>query len=105
MLFSVCSAHGFINLLTTLPHGQDYANHLRRWRPRLGDTWHLDEVFLTINGARHYRWRAVDQEDRVLDLLVQSRRNKQVAKKFFRKSREGRRGTPARLMSISASTT
>ena len=71
----------------------------------LGDTWHLDEGFLTINGARHYRWRAVDQDDHVLDLLVQSRRNKQVAKKLFRKSGEGRRRTPARLMSISASTT
>jgi transposase-like protein len=55
----------------------------------LGDAWHLDEVFLTINGARHYWWRAVDQDDRVLDLLAQSRRNKQVAKKLFRKSGEG----------------
>src|SRR5262245_50362270 len=39
--------------------GQAYANQLRRWRPRPGDTWHLDEVFLTINGARRYLWRAV----------------------------------------------
>jgi putative transposase len=34
--------------------GQAYANRLRRRRPRPGDTWHLDEVFLTINGACHY---------------------------------------------------
>jgi putative transposase len=65
--------------------GQDYANQLRRRRPRPGDKWHLDEVFLTINGAQHYLWRAVDQEGYVLDILVQSRRNKTAAKKFFRK--------------------
>jgi putative transposase len=65
--------------------GQDYANQLRRRRSRPGDKWHLDEVFLTINGAQHYLWRAVDQEGYVLDILVQSRRNKIAAKKFFRK--------------------
>jgi putative transposase len=43
--------------------GQDYANRLRRRRPQPGDKWHLDEVFLTINGERHYLWRAVDQDD------------------------------------------
>jgi transposase-like protein len=65
--------------------GQVYANQLRRQRPQPGDKWHLDEVFLTINGQRHYLWRAVDQDDNVLDILVQSRRNKQAAKKFCRK--------------------
>ena len=65
--------------------GQDYANQLKHRRPRRGDKWHLDEVFLTINGQRQYLWRAVDQDDNVLDILVQSRRNKQAAKKFFRK--------------------
>jgi putative transposase len=69
--------------------GQGYANQLRRRRPRPGDTWHMDEVFLTINGARHYLWRAVDQDDNVLDILVQSRRNKKAAKKFFRKLLKG----------------
>ena len=65
--------------------GQDYANRLRRRRPRPGDKWHLDEVCVTINGKCHSLWRAVDQDDNVLDILVQSRRNKQAAKKFFRK--------------------
>src|ERR687897_3355400 len=69
--------------------GQQYANQLRRRRPRPGDKWHLDEVFLTINGARHYLWRAVDQDGHVLDILVQSRRNKKAAKKFFRKLLKG----------------
>ena len=69
--------------------GQAYANQLRRRRPRPGDKWHLDEVFLTINKERHYLWRTVDQDGNVLDILVQSRRNKQAAKKFFRKLLKG----------------
>jgi putative transposase len=69
--------------------GQGYANQLRRRRPQPGDKWHLDEVFLTIKGERHYLWRAVDQDGTVLDILVQSRRNKQAAKKFFRKLLKG----------------
>jgi putative transposase len=69
--------------------GQAYAHQLRRRRPRPGDKWHLDEVFLTINGERHYLWRAVDQDGNVLDILVQSRRSKKAAKKFFRKLLKG----------------
>ena len=69
--------------------GQQYANQLRRRRPRPGDKWHLDEVFITINKERHYLWRAVDQDGVVLDILVQRRRNKQAAKKFFRKLLKG----------------
>jgi len=64
---------------------QTYANKLRHRRARPGDKWHLDEVFLRINGKRRYLWRAVDQAGNVLDILVQSRRNKSAAKKFFRK--------------------
>jgi putative transposase len=69
--------------------GQPYANRLRRRRPKPGDTWRLDEVFLTIHGQRHYLWRAVDQERNVLDILVQRRRNKAAAKQFFRKLLKG----------------
>ncbi len=69
--------------------GQAYANQLRRRRPRPGDKWHLDEVFLKINGKTHYLWRAVDQQGNVLDILVQSRRNKAAARKFFRKLLKG----------------
>jgi putative transposase len=46
---------------------------------------HLDEVFVRINGKCVYLWRAVDCEDDVLDVLVQSRRNKQTALKLMRK--------------------
>jgi putative transposase len=74
--------------------GQTYANGLRRRRPRPGDTWHLDEVFITINGKTHYLWRAVDQDGVVLDILVQSRRNAAAAKKFFRRLLKGLRYVP-----------
>jgi putative transposase len=40
----------------SLKFGQTYANGLRRSRPRPGDRWHLDEVFLKINGRVHYLW-------------------------------------------------
>jgi putative transposase len=69
--------------------GQQYANQLRRRRPQPGDKWHLDEVFLTIRGERHYLWRAVDHDGSVLDILVQSRRDKKAAKNFFRKLLKG----------------
>src|SRR5215510_12122815 len=46
-------------------------------------------MFLTIKGERHYLWRAVDQEGHGLDILVQRRRDKQAAKKFFRKLLKG----------------
>jgi putative transposase len=54
----------------------------------------IDEVFLTINGERHYLWRAVDQDNNILDILVQSRRNKKAAKKFFRKLLKGLQYVP-----------
>ncbi len=74
--------------------GQVYANELRRRRSQPGDKWHLDEVFLTINGQRHYLWRAVDQDGTVLDILVQSRRDKRAAKRFFRKLLKGLQYAP-----------
>lgn len=65
--------------------GQTYANQLRRRRAQPGDKWHLDEVFIRINGVQHYLWRAVDQHGTVLDVLVQSHRNGNAAKRFFRR--------------------
>ena len=74
--------------------GQTYAQQLRRQHPRPGDKWHLDEVFLTMQGPRHYLWRAVDQNGYVLDILVQRRRNGTAAKKFFRKLLKGLKYVP-----------
>ncbi len=57
-----------------LQFGQQYANELRHRRPKTGDKWYLDEVFLKINGKTSYLWRAVDHHGNVLDILMQSRR-------------------------------
>ena len=76
--------------------GHAYANR-RRHRPpaRPGDTWHLDEVFLSGSTATgSYLWRAVDQDGIVLDVLVQSRRNAKAAKRFFRKLLKGQCASP-----------
>src|SRR4028118_1305386 len=78
--------------------GQQYANQLRRRRAQTGDKWHLDEVFLRINGELHYLWRAVDQHGNVLDILVQGRRNKRPARKFFRKLLKGCQYVPRVLI-------
>ena len=59
--------------------GPEYASTLRRRQGRLGDIWHVDEVFITIRGERHYLWRAVDQDGDVPDILVTRRRNKRAA--------------------------
>src|SRR4051812_13345173 len=65
--------------------GKAYADGLRRRRPRTGDKWHLDEVFLKINGITQYLWRAVDQNGVVLDILVQPKRDRFAAIRFFRR--------------------
>ncbi len=77
-----------------LKFGQTIADELRRRRPRPGDEWHLDEVYLKINGRTHYLWRAVDQQGVVLDVLVQSRRNKQAAIRFLRRLLTGMHYAP-----------
>ncbi|MGW4042206.1 IS6 family transposase [Streptomyces sp. NPDC004721] len=74
--------------------GQSYADALRRHRPVPGDKWHLDEVFVKINGERKYLWRAVDQDGNVLDILVQSRRDTAAARRFFRKLMKKTRSVP-----------
>ncbi len=68
-----------------LRFGAEFAAKLRKRRPRPGNTWHLDEVYLKINGELFYLWRAVDQHGVVLDILVQKRRNGTAAKRFFKR--------------------
>jgi putative transposase len=78
--------------------GADFAAKLRRRRPKPGDTWHLDEVFLKIGGKLHYLWRAVDQHGVVLDILVQDRRNASAATRFFKRLLTGLKYKPKRLV-------
>ncbi|WP_043342332.1 IS6 family transposase [Belnapia moabensis] len=68
-----------------LKFGQEFANQIRRRLPCAGDKWHLDEVAIKIAGVKHWLWRAVDQAGMVLDVLVQSRRDKRAAKRLLRK--------------------
>jgi putative transposase len=81
-----------------LKFGSELARKLRRRRPKPGDTWHLDEVFLKINGELHYLWRAVDQHGVVLDILVQHRRHATAAKRFFKRLLAGLKYKPRRLV-------
>ena len=68
-----------------LKFGQNFATQIRRRLPAPGDKWHLDEVVISIAGRKHWLWRAVDQHGAVLDILVQSRRDTQAAKRLLRK--------------------
>ena len=78
--------------------GLDYARRLRHRRGRQGDTWYLDEVFVKIQGRQQYLWRAVDEDGDVLDILVQSRRNRRAAERFFRKLLKSQGREPRRLI-------
>jgi putative transposase len=77
-----------------LRFGQLFANSLKQRRPRPGDKWHIDEVFIRIQGKLHYLWRAIDQNGNVLDILVQNRRSAKAAKRFFRKLLKGLQYVP-----------
>jgi hypothetical protein len=65
--------------------GPMVAADLRRRRPKPLTTWHLDEVYLKIDGRMVYLWRAVDAESEMLDVAVQTRSNKRAALKLMRK--------------------
>ena len=65
--------------------GSKFAQEIRKNRAGRHSNWqwHLDEVFVKINGERFYLWRAVDHEGEVLECYVTKRRNKSAAKKFL----------------------
>jgi putative transposase len=65
--------------------GPMVAADLRKRRPKPHTTWRLNEVYLKINGRMVYLWRAADAGGEVLDVLIQSRRNKRAALKLMRK--------------------
>jgi len=78
----------------SLRFGRRFANASKRHRPRPGDKWHLDEVFLRIRGKLPYLWRAADQNGVVLDIPVQNRRSAKAAKRFFHKLLKGLQYVP-----------
>jgi len=79
--------------------GRHFANEIRRRSAgRLGDKWHLDEVVVSVAGTKHWLWRAVDQDGDVIDILVQPRRDRRAAERFFRKLLKGQGRAPRRLI-------
>ena len=82
----------------SLKFGGIIARKLRRGRPRPDGRWHLDEVFVSINGRQLYIWRAVDSEGEVLDILVQPRRDRKAALKMMRKLLKKQGVTPATIV-------
>ena len=80
-----------------LKFGPRLVQSLKCREGRLGDTWYVDEVFITIHGQVHYLWRAVDQDGDVIDILVQRRRDAQAAKRFFTKALKSQGAKPRRV--------
>jgi transposase-like protein len=78
--------------------GAVYVRKLKRRQDRLGDHWHLDEVFLRINGQQQYLWRAIDQDGDVIDILVQPQRERRAAERFFRRLVRGQGREPLRII-------
>jgi len=79
--------------------GRAYANRLRYGRPKPSSTWHVDEVFVRIGGKQMYLWRAVDDEGEVLDVLLQSRRDKAAATKLLRRLLKRQGMSPTTIVS------
>ena len=86
-------SHGSIRLWCA-NFGTWYARRLRRRHAGYGDTFHIDEVFVKIQGIQHYLWRAVDQDGEIVDVYVQKRRD---AKRFFRRLLKVGRGEPRKI--------
>ena len=79
-------------------YGPTFARRLRKRQPGGGDHWYLDEMhFVTVRGERRVLWRAIDQDGDTLDILVQKRKDKQAALRFFRKLLKGEGRSPNRL--------
>src|ERR1700730_1416006 len=81
--------------------GLKIAADLRKRRPKPHTTWHLDEVYLKIDGRMVYLWRAVDAEGEVLDVVVQAKRNKRAALKLMRNLLKKYGFVPAELLARS----
>jgi putative transposase len=64
--------------------GAGFAHRVKAARRKPGTTWHFDEVFVTLRGEPYLLWRAVDQHGVELEILLQKRRDKATAKRFFK---------------------
>ena len=64
--------------------GKGFAHRVKTARRKPGNTWHLDEMFVTLRGEPYLLWRAVDEHGAELDILVKKRHDKAAAKRFFK---------------------
>jgi putative transposase len=78
--------------------GAIYTRRLKRKHRGYGDVFYIDEVFVKINGRRHYLWRAVDQDGKVVDVFLQARRDGAAAKRFFRRLLRSHGGEPRKIV-------
>ncbi len=84
--------------LWCIKFGAIYTRRLKRKQRGYGDTFYIDEVFVKINGIRHYLWRAVDQDGEVVDVLLQARRDGATAKRFFKRLLRSNGGEPRKIV-------
>jgi len=84
--------------LWCIKFGTPYARRLKRKHQGYGDTFYIDEVFVKINGEQHYLWRAVDQDDEVVDVCLQRKRDGAAAKRFFRRLVRSHCGEPRKIV-------
>jgi putative transposase len=75
-----------------------FSKRLKRRHPGFSDTIFMDEVFVTIAGRRHYLWRAVDQDGDVVDVYLQTRRDAEAAKRFFRRLLRSHGTSPRKIV-------
>ena len=78
--------------------GSEYAKKLRRQHQGYGDTFFLDEVFVKIQGKQLYLWRAIDQDGKVVDILLQAHRDGAAAKRFFKRLLKNCRNEPRKIV-------
>ncbi len=85
--------------------GPKYARRLKRKHQGYGDTFYIDEVFVKIKGELHYLWRAVDQDGDVVDVLLQSRRDGNAAKRFFQRLIRSHGKEPRKIVTTNSAVT
>lgn len=78
--------------------GAGFAHQVKAVHRETDTTWHLDEVFVTLRGEPYVLWRAVDQHGIELDILLQKRRDKAAAKRFFERVLAVCRQLPDRIV-------
>lgn len=84
--------------LWCIKFGSTYARRLKRGHRGYGDTFHIDEVFVKVNGKQHYLWRAVDQDGEVVDVFLQCKRDGAAAKGFIHRLLRNHGGEPRKIV-------